>query len=100
MVLTIYLFQALNLSSWHARAAGIKLLQVSVFSNLFLLQDPRISNIIRRMVMTRLKDVQVEIREIAAVTLSGFIHCGYLTMDEKLLVDITEKKILKKHLKL
>ena len=76
------------MSSWHARAAILKLLQVAVFGNLFILQAPAITELIQNLVLTRLLDVQIEVRELAAITLSGLIHCGYLQADKKMVVCI------------
>ena len=80
------MLQVLHLSSWHARATILKLLQVAVFGNLFVLKRSDIVSLIHNLVLTRLLDVQIEVREIAAVTLSGLIHCGYIQADADLIV--------------
>ncbi|XP_061414922.1 proteasome activator complex subunit 4 isoform X2 [Lethenteron reissneri] len=70
-------------SSWHARYTALIYLQVTVFYNLFLfLADPEAVCSIRKQVLAFLQDEQLEVREMAATTLSGLLQCSFLHMDE------------------
>lgn len=69
-------------NSWHARYTVLTYLQIMVFYNLFtVLSDQEIVNIIRALVIKLLEDEQLEVREMAATTLSGFLQCNFLSMD-------------------
>nr|UCK81620.1 proteasome activator complex subunit 4 [Arenicola marina] len=74
-----------SLNSWHARKAILSYLQVLVFNNLFLLQAPEVKADIQRLVIKLLCDDQIEVREVAAITLGGFLHCGYMDMDDTMM---------------
>ncbi|TSK14769.1 Proteasome activator complex subunit 4B [Bagarius yarrelli] len=69
-------------SSWHARYSVLTYLQILVFYNLFtmLSSELAIQNV-RALVIQLLEDEQLEVREMAATTLSGFLQCNFLTMD-------------------
>ncbi|XP_030627610.1 proteasome activator complex subunit 4A [Chanos chanos] len=69
-------------SSWHARYTVLTYLQIMVFYNLFTFRsDPKSVNDVRALVLRLLEDEQLEVREMAATTLSGFLQCNFLTMD-------------------
>ncbi|KAM3863185.1 LOW QUALITY PROTEIN: proteasome activator complex subunit 4A [Diretmus argenteus] len=69
-------------SSWHARYTVLTYLQIMVFYNLFtFMSDQRAVNDVRALVISLLEDEQLEVREMAATTLSGFLQCNFLSMD-------------------
>ncbi|XP_072167902.1 proteasome activator complex subunit 4-like [Diadema setosum] len=66
-------------SSWRAKCSMLEYLQVMVFYNLFTIgAHPGHVETIGQLVLERLKDDRLEVREIAGATLSGLIHCGFL----------------------
>uniref|UniRef100_A0A7N6BDN1 Proteasome activator subunit 4 n=1 Tax=Anabas testudineus TaxID=64144 RepID=A0A7N6BDN1_ANATE len=69
-------------SSWHARYTVLTYLQIMVFYNLFtFMSDKKAVNDVRALVIRLLEDEQLEVREMAATTLSGFLQCNFLSMD-------------------
>ncbi|MBN3306472.1 PSME4 protein, partial [Amia calva] len=69
-------------SSWHARYTVLTYLQTMVFYNLFtLLSHAAAVQDVRWLVIGLLEDEQLEVREMAATTLSGFLQCNFLSMD-------------------
>ncbi|KAE8280512.1 Proteasome activator complex subunit 4B [Larimichthys crocea] len=69
-------------SSWHARYTVLTYLQIMVFYNLFtFMSDQKAVNNVRALVIRLLEDEQLEVREMAATTLSGFLQCNFLSMD-------------------
>ncbi|CAK6951662.1 proteasome activator complex subunit 4A isoform X1 [Scomber scombrus] len=69
-------------SSWHARYTVLTYLQIMVFYNLFtFMSDQKAVNDVRALVIKLLEDEQLEVREMAATTLSGFLQCNFLSMD-------------------
>ncbi|XP_013086715.2 proteasome activator complex subunit 4-like [Biomphalaria glabrata] len=74
-----------GLKSWHARANILNYMQPMVFGNFFLLQGDHYKKTIQAMLLHLLCDEQLEVREMAAVTLSGFIHCNYLELNKDML---------------
>ncbi|XP_034040183.1 proteasome activator complex subunit 4A isoform X2 [Thalassophryne amazonica] len=69
-------------SSWHARYTVLTYLQSMVFYNLFtFMSDQKAVNDVRALVVQLLEDEQLEVREVAATTLSGFLQCNFLSMD-------------------
>ncbi|XP_072526695.1 proteasome activator complex subunit 4A [Salminus brasiliensis] len=72
-------------SSWHARYTVLTYLQIMVFYNLFtFLNDPTAADQVRVLILELLEDEQLEVREVAATTLSGFLQCNFLSMDEQM----------------
>ncbi|KAK7140459.1 hypothetical protein R3I94_012924 [Phoxinus phoxinus] len=70
-------------SSWHARYTVLTYLQVMVFYNLFtFLSDAQAVGDVRALVLHLLQDEQLEVREMAATTLSGLLQCNFLSIDE------------------
>ncbi|XP_051507905.1 proteasome activator complex subunit 4A isoform X2 [Myxocyprinus asiaticus] len=70
-------------SSWHARYTVLSYLQIMVFYNLFtFLCDAKAVSDVRALVLRLLEDEQLEVREMAATTLSGFLQCNFLSIDE------------------
>ncbi|XP_064602863.1 proteasome activator complex subunit 4-like [Liolophura sinensis] len=74
-----------EMPSWHSRSSILGYLQVMVFCNFFTFNQPHIIRQIRELVLRLLCDEQLEVRQMAAVTLSGLLHCDYLTMDKDIL---------------
>ncbi|XP_022243744.1 proteasome activator complex subunit 4-like [Limulus polyphemus] len=86
-------------NSWHARVAALSYLQVMVFSNLFMvMHQPQWVEEITKLVVSLLEDERVEVRETAAETLGGFLHCEFVKVTEELLESFKVKcrKKLKK----
>lgn len=74
--------QTARSSSWHARYTVLTYLQTMVFYNLFIfLSNEDAVKDIRWLVISLLEDEQLEVREMAATTLSGLLQCNFLTMD-------------------
>ncbi|OXB54978.1 hypothetical protein ASZ78_003090 [Callipepla squamata] len=74
--------QTARSNSWHARYTILTYLQTMVFYNLFIfLNNEEAVNDIRWLVIKLLEDEQLEVREMAATTLSGLLQCNFLTMD-------------------
>ncbi|TRY93382.1 hypothetical protein DNTS_032873 [Danionella cerebrum] len=72
-------------SSWHARYTVLTYLQIMVFYNLFtFLSDVKVVGDVRALVLRLLEDEQLEVREMAATTLSGFLQCNFLSIDESM----------------
>lgn len=70
-------------NSWHARYSVLTYLQIMVFYNLFtVMSNQDAVNSVRGLVMKLLEDEQLEVREMAATTLSGFLQCNFLSMDD------------------
>src|SRR5688572_17516503 len=80
-------FQSLNRCTWwKARVTLLKFLQVSIFANFFLMQGAvkEVCELLFRL----LQDTQLEVRLITSDTMSGLISCGFIPVDERLLVSV------------
>jgi len=73
------------LKVWRARAAILNYTQQMVFGNFFSLQSSQHKATIQALLLHLLCDTQLEVREMASVTLSGMIHCGYVQVDKAML---------------
>ncbi|KAG9484281.1 hypothetical protein GDO78_009934 [Eleutherodactylus coqui] len=74
--------QTARSSSWHARYTVLTYTQTMVFYNLFIfLNNEETVQGIRLLVLQLMADEQLEVREMAATTLSGLLQCNFLTMD-------------------
>ncbi|XP_063047941.1 proteasome activator complex subunit 4A [Engraulis encrasicolus] len=72
-------------SSWHARYTVLTYLQIMVFTNLFtIMSETTAVTHTRDIVIQLLEDEQLEVREMAATTLSGFLQCNFLSMDAEM----------------
>ncbi|XP_078590168.1 proteasome activator complex subunit 4-like isoform X2 [Branchiostoma floridae x Branchiostoma japonicum] len=72
---------------WRARLSIMTFLQVLVFCNLFLVQaNKSVVADIRKLLLKLLQDEQLEVREMAGTTLSGFLQCGLIALDKDLQV--------------
>ncbi|XP_028325388.1 proteasome activator complex subunit 4A isoform X1 [Gouania willdenowi] len=81
MVLSV-LQEIAGSSSWHARYTVLTYLQIMVFYNLFtFMSGLKLVTNVRSLVIKLLEDEQLEVREMAATTLSGFLQCNFLSMD-------------------
>ncbi|XP_046888598.1 proteasome activator complex subunit 4B-like [Hypomesus transpacificus] len=71
--------------SWHARHSVLSYLQIMVFYNLFtILALPTQVLRIRALVLQLLQDEQLEVRDMAGTTLSGFLQCQFFPLDASL----------------
>ncbi|CAG8434329.1 1354_t:CDS:10 [Diversispora eburnea] len=61
--------------SWHVRVKALPVLQVFFFKHLFMLSEEKMIKVMD-VVSGKLKDSQIEVRQLAAVTLSGLIRCS------------------------
>ncbi|XP_063300040.1 proteasome activator complex subunit 4 [Pelobates fuscus] len=69
-------------SSWHARYTILNYVQNMVFYNLFIfLHNQEAVQGVRWLVLQLMADEQLEVREMAATTLSGLLQCNFLQMD-------------------
>ena len=62
-------------NSWRTRLDVFPFLQIAYFENLFLLSQDTIQAVLH-LVLELLSDSQVEVREMAATTLSGIVRCS------------------------
>ncbi|GFN96547.1 proteasome activator complex subunit 4 [Plakobranchus ocellatus] len=74
-----------GLKSWHARANILNFMQQMVFGNFFLVQSAKHKQTVQSLLLHLLCDEQLEVREMAAVTLSGMIHCSYVELNKDML---------------
>ncbi|KAK7466612.1 hypothetical protein BaRGS_00037269 [Batillaria attramentaria] len=74
-----------GMQSWNARVAILHFIQISVFGNFFLLQSPESKLAIQELLLHLLCDERLEVREVAAMTLSGLMHCGFLEMNKEMM---------------
>lgn len=74
-----------TLPSWNAKSAVLSFLQAMVFNNFFVLHKPLYVRQIRSLLMLLICNERLEVRQSAADTLSGLLHCGFLEMDSELL---------------
>ncbi|WFD01127.1 Proteasome activator BLM10 [Malassezia yamatoensis] len=61
--------------SWHARLDALPLLQVVYFQNLFYWTSDLVEEVIQ-LLLSLLADPHLEVREMAATTLSGIVRCS------------------------
>lgn len=78
--------QIISSNSWHARSQALSFLQVMVFSNLFsIMHNDAWCKDIGELVLRLLEDERVEVREAAAETLGGLLHCEFVKIDKELI---------------
>jgi len=70
-------------SWWKSRVTLLRFVQVSVFANIYLMSD-HVRNICELLFLS-LRDPQLEVRLASSDTLSGFINCGYIPVDQELM---------------
>lgn len=90
--------EVMGLKSWHSRVAILGYIQVMVFCNLFTMNQTKYKREIQNFILHLICDDQVEVREMAAITLSGLLHCGFLDMDKDMLdhFEVLSKNKVKK----
>lgn len=71
---------------WKTKTGLLRFLQVFVFTNIFFLRPYREQ--IQELLLRLIADERLEVRTLAAQTLSGLFHCAYLSVDQILLVYI------------
>ncbi|KAM4771368.1 proteasome activator complex subunit 4 [Rhinophrynus dorsalis] len=77
--------QTAKSNSWHARYTVLTYVQTMVFYNLFIfLHNKDTVQSIRWLVLQLMADEQLEVREMAATTLSGLLQCNFLSMDDSM----------------
>ncbi|SNX83239.1 related to BLM10 - proteasome activator subunit [Melanopsichium pennsylvanicum] len=64
-----------SVDSWRARLDSLPVLQVIYFQNLFYLNEKLINSIVE-LLLGLLSDKHLEVREMAATTLSGIVRCS------------------------
>ncbi|SPO23145.1 related to BLM10 - proteasome activator subunit [Ustilago trichophora] len=64
-----------SVDSWRARLDSLPVLQVIYFQNLFYLNEKLINSIVE-LLLELLSDKHLEVREMAATTLSGIVRCS------------------------
>lgn len=69
---------------WKAKVSLLKYLQVAIFSNLFVFVDHRPA--LMSILFSLLVDERLEVREAAAETISGLLHCQFFDVDDALIV--------------
>jgi len=74
-----------NCNSWNARRTGLNFLKNMVYHNMFTFDNDSIRKRVVDVVLTRLQDEQLEIREVASALLSGLIHFNYIPVTQELL---------------
>ncbi|KAI7908029.1 uncharacterized protein BX663DRAFT_425475 [Cokeromyces recurvatus] len=77
-------------SSWHIRIRALPVLQIFFFKNLFTLNSTqvlRIMEVIGQMLM----DTQIEVRQLASVTLGGLVRCSQRDAIQTLLAQFIAK---------
>ncbi|KAF7723510.1 hypothetical protein EC973_001885 [Apophysomyces ossiformis] len=62
-------------SSWHIRVRALPVLQVFFFKHLFVLDSEQVLRIMQ-VISGMLLDSQIEVRQMAAVTLGGLVRCS------------------------
>ncbi|WFD08563.1 Proteasome activator BLM10 [Malassezia vespertilionis] len=70
--------------SWHARLDALPLLQIAYFQNLFYLTHDTMQDVIT-LLLDLLQDKHLEVREMAAATISGIVRCSQRSMVKDLL---------------
>ena len=80
-----YTLKVIKFKSWHSRLAAIQMLQSFGIFNLFLVND-KIKSIIKEIIINSLTDEQLEVRLSACLTLTGFIHSNFFSVDDELIV--------------
>ncbi|KAI9007626.1 hypothetical protein DFJ74DRAFT_365690 [Hyaloraphidium curvatum] len=62
-------------TSWHLRQSVLPVIQIAVFRHLFVLDPPTV-NAVMEAVAGMLTDPQIEVRQLAATSLSGLVRCS------------------------
>jgi proteasome activator subunit 4 len=70
--------------TWKTKITVLRFLQVNVFANIYIYKRDFVSRI-HNILLLSLVDPQLEVRNNAALTLSGFIRCGLFEVDKNFL---------------
>ncbi|CAN7938235.1 unnamed protein product [Ixodes hexagonus] len=85
--------EVMSSALWHSRAAGCNFLQFLVFSNLFTMQScEQWRDAVVGHTLSLLKDPRLEVRETAAETLGGLLHCEFLKVTDELLLQRPQRR--------
>ncbi|VDK61815.1 unnamed protein product [Anisakis simplex] len=68
---------------WKAKVSLLKYLQVAIFSNLFVFLEHRPA--LKQIFFALLLDERLEVRETAAESISGLLHCHFFDVDDSLI---------------
>lgn len=77
-------------SSWHIRVRALPVLQIFFFKHLFLMNSEELIRIME-VVGQMLKDTQIEVRQLASVTLGGLVRCSQRDAIQSLLTQFSSK---------
>ncbi|KAI9483082.1 MAG: hypothetical protein EXX96DRAFT_599664 [Benjaminiella poitrasii] len=77
-------------TSWHIRIRALPVLQIFFFKNLFVLNSMQVLRIME-VIGQMLLDSQIEVRQLASVTLGGLIRCSQRDAIQTLLAQFTNK---------
>jgi hypothetical protein len=80
------ILKIIKFKCWHARLAAVQMLQNFGIFNSFLAND-HMKSIIKEIILNSLVDEQLEVRLAACLTLTGFLHSGFLVVDQQLIVN-------------
>jgi len=86
-------------ASWNTRKTGLNYLKNMLFHNLFTFNTDAIKRQIHDIILERLQDEQLEVREIACGIFSGLVHYGYISIDNNLLKKFIKMSSRKVHQK-
>ncbi|RCI01929.1 hypothetical protein CU098_000361, partial [Rhizopus stolonifer] len=77
-------------TNWHIRIRALPVLQIFFFKNLFLLDSDQLLRIMK-VIGQMLLDSQIEVRQLASVTLGGLVRCSQRDAIQSLLTQFTAK---------
>ncbi|KAI9261229.1 hypothetical protein EDC94DRAFT_122877 [Helicostylum pulchrum] len=81
-------------TSWHIRIRALPVLQVFFFKHLFVMSSQeliRIMNVIGNMLL----DTQIEVRQLASVTLGGLVRCSQRDAIQSLLTQFNAQMVIR-----
>lgn len=77
-------------NSWHIRIRALPVLQIFFFKHLFAMTSAQLLRIMQ-VIGQMLLDTQIEVRQLASVTLGGLVRCSQRDAIQKLLTEFTAK---------
>ncbi|CEP09555.1 hypothetical protein [Parasitella parasitica] len=77
-------------TNWHVRVRALPLLQIFFFKHLFAMSSAQLLRIMQ-VIGQMLLDTQIEVRQLASVTLGGLVRCSQRDAIEELLAEFTAK---------
>jgi len=84
-----------SFTNWSIRSSLLECLQIFAYRQQFVLED-RLEKLFT-IIITMLNDNQLEVRQMAAITLSGFLKISKMEYSQKLIPQFQEKSLKKKH---